>query len=524
MRTLERILIAFVVALVAWLPFEFRHFPFMSNLQWLFAAVAVTAVPIVFRERSWLWRDRLILAALVFVGTQWLTAFTAEEFTLNSIKGAVRVTSGFTLLCVILCLRDRKVIVTAWSITAIIAALYGILDYNGFGLTRLFREEEFYVGSAVRLAGSFEYPNTAAAFLALSLPLVWSMPKSRWLWVAGSLSIWLALLLTYSRGAVIAVLSMLLTWTIAGRSRSRLIIVALCVATFAAVFAFSPRLDRLQRQVPENVLAAEYQPEFNVLRHRPADTGNMTIVVKNIGSATWSPGETQPVSISYRWYDRERRERVRVNQIHVQVPHPVLPNQSVILPVSFYTPNEPGHYLLVWEMARRGDGWFKTRGLIPGVVMADIQTTNEPWYGQGDVSQWHRPENATLFLEYDAIERTDLWKAALSVALENPLLGVGPDNFRLLYGEQLGLAVWDTKIRSNNMYLELITGSGLVGLIAFVLMMASVRWSLSAFSIALGIFLVHGLVDVFLMTTPIYFAFWTLLGLAHSRSPENQTI
>jgi len=49
-------------------------------------------------------------------------------------------------------------------------------------------------------------------------------------------------------------------------------------------------------------------------------------------------------------------------------------------------------------------------------------------------------------------------------------------------------------------------------------MMAAVRRSIVAPVLALGIFLIHGSVDVFLMTTPIYFGFWILLGQAN----ENQ--
>jgi O-antigen ligase len=109
--------------------------------------------------------------------------------------------------------------------------------------------------------------------------------------------------------------------------------------------------------------------------------------------------------------------------------------------------------------------------------------------------------------------RTELWKAALGLAREHPVFGAGLDNFRLLHGKQFGLNRWNTLIRSNSLYLELLAGSGLVGLAAFCGMMAAARWTASAASIALGVFLIHGLVDVFLMTTPVYFAFWILLGL-----------
>jgi hypothetical protein len=47
------------------------------------------------------------------------------------------------------------------------------------------------------------------------------------------------------------------------------------------------------------------------------------------------------------------------------------------------------------------------------------------------------------------------------------------------------------------------------------LMLASVRRRALAPTLAIGIVLIHGLVDDFLMTTPIYFATWFLLAQAH---------
>ena len=46
-------------------------------------------------------------------------------------------------------------------------------------------------------------------------------------------------------------------------------------------------------------------------------------------------------------------------------------------------------------------------------------------------------------------------------------LGVGPDNFRLLYGAYAGLPGADARTHSNNMYLEMLAGGGLRGGAAF---------------------------------------------------------
>src|SRR5262249_22102040 len=151
----DRILYFLLAALVASIPFELRSAS-ISNLQWVFLAVSLAALPILIRHRKELLRDHLVLAALVFLGTQWRASFLAAEFTMNAIKEGTRVTAGVVLLTVTLCLGNRRTLLKVWSIAAVLAALYGILDYNGLGAPSLFRATEFFVGPVHRLSGSFE--------------------------------------------------------------------------------------------------------------------------------------------------------------------------------------------------------------------------------------------------------------------------------------------------------------------------------------------------------------------------------
>jgi O-antigen ligase len=158
--------------------------------------------------------------------------------------------------------------------------------------------------------------------------------------------------------------------------------------------------------------------------------------------------------------------------------------------------------------------------VFPAVVEVRIQAEGKPSSGNGDLSRWYERETSSLFVANVPFSRSELWKAAIDMAVQHPILGVGPDNFRLLYGRRFGTPEWDTNIRSNSLYLELLSGSGLLGLAAFALMMTAVRRSAVAPTLALAIFLIHGWVDVFLMTTPIYFAFWILLAQAHRLRDE----
>jgi O-antigen ligase len=113
----------------------------------------------------------------------------------------------------------------------------------------------------------------------------------------------------------------------------------------------------------------------------------------------------------------------------------------------------------------------------------------------------------------------------------HPLLGVGPDNFRLAYGSYADLPAADTRTHSNNMYLEMFAGGGVIVGVAFLWLVWRAAGSFaqlargtapSDFAPALGIaaaglaIALHATVDSFLSFAPIYVLFGLTLGCAVS--------
>ena len=520
MSTLERISKASLLGLVAWLPFEFRSFPLISNLQWLFIVVALCSVPLLARDWRRLLRDRVVLLAIAFVFTQWLAAAFAGEHAANSVKAAMRVSAGLLLFCAVSCQSDRKSILKVWCISSIAAAAYGLADFAGFGAPGLFREAEFYIGHQLRLSGSFEYATTAAAFYAMSLPLVLMAPTPAWIRVAGGLLLWTALILTYSRGAVIAMAAVLLCAIVMSGRTKALKLAAAAFALYAVLAMFQPLLVTRSGNVKSGPpIAAEYNVSSNTIHQQPAVADRLQVIVKNSGSETWPASGPDSVILSYHWYDTARMRILEMSPTETLLPGDVEPNEIVTLTAAFRTPDAPGLYLLDWDLKRKNGGWFSTEnGVMVGVVEAHVDEGASPRKGNGDLSRWYQGASGPREPSLDAgVSRTLLWKAAAGLALKSPVTGAGPDNFRLLYGRELGFGRWDSNIRSNNLYLELLAGSGLIGLGAFIAMLASLHWTFRPASIGIAVFLMHGLVDVFLMTTPIYFAFWILMGLAHEK-------
>src|SRR5262249_13847241 len=148
--------------------------------------------------------DRLLQCAALFVAIQWLAAAYAPEFHANTFKAAARFTAGVLLLAICRISSKQKLLQQAWAISATVAAVYALIAYTGFGLSSLFRTEEFYIGQIQRLSGSFEYPNTAAAYFAMSLPIVWWSSLRMVVRAFSAFVLWCAIILAFSKGALIA--------------------------------------------------------------------------------------------------------------------------------------------------------------------------------------------------------------------------------------------------------------------------------------------------------------------------------
>jgi len=123
-----------------------------------------------------------------------------------------------------------------------------------------------------------------------------------------------------------------------------------------------------------------------------------------------------------------------------------------------------------------------------------------------------------------------LWRAAARMIADRPFFGVGPDNYRLLYGSYAGIVPSDPRVHSNNMYLEVLAGGGLAGGLAFAWLVwraarglrdarrRAVRpheaMAVAGVAAACAAIALHGTLDSFLSFTPTYVLIAVTLALA----------
>src|SRR5207247_1569547 len=126
---------------------------------------------------------------------------------------------------------------------------------------------------------------------------------------------------------------------------------------------------------------------------------------------------------------------------------------------------------LVWDIVQERRTWFSDEpDATPAISRAIVEgpAAGEPLQVFGRPRPAWRPQRLTL------------WRAAVRIFLTHPLLGIGPDNFRLMYPEYAGLSAGDTRAHSNNMYLEVLAGGGAIAALAF----AWLLWSAARMCIA----------------------------------------
>jgi hypothetical protein len=421
-----------------------------------------------------------------------------------------------------------------WALAAVACVLAVAVLLEAWGLRALdpllnrFREMPFNVAGSRRATAFTEYPNLAAAFLLYGLLAGAGLLSARpggWRWaIPLAALLGCALLFTYSRGALLATVLGLLALAAllaAHRPRSGAVpalaaagVLGLCAGSFAwegEIFRL-----RLGSEGTSRWYLARYDPEETSLHLRPGEQRTTRVRVTNGGRKTWTVGDK--FHLAYHWWNQDRQ---RSGRQRTRLPRSLGPGESAVLDANVRAPQQEGQVLLVWDMVHEHTTWFSGQGVTPRVVPAVISRL--------PISE--APEPVTPAAAVDVgwqPGRWELWRLAAQMWRERPLLGVGADNFRWLYGPRAGRAVWDTRVFANNLYLESAATTGTLGLLAIcgtlaasALTAAQAVWRApGAAPVAASVgglvaaIAAHGMVDYLLAFTAHYLVLALVVGMA----------
>ena len=560
-----------LVALVIVMPFEplrpVLSLPWqqLTSVELTLLTAALAWAGALAWSRAWpRWRSPLTAPWLAVLSGVFAAAVFAPAHRAAALKVVARLAAGFVIyLMAVNAVTGRRrmsLLIAAAVATGALVAAIAVLEYLGvppiLSWLNQYRDGVRVVGGQVRSGATLQYPTIAAMYFEIIFALGTGLLLAVWddrfhgphwrarvaVLVAVLVLIAEGVTLTFTRAGMIGMMASLAAIACWRYARGGLDAGVWLTAALAAVVLVLPLASWSQEAVRLR-LSSEgrqgwYRAEFNAAPSITLAAGADTfidLIVTNTGRVTWRADSRRPFRASYHWLDVDTNRVIQYDGARTALPADVPPGASAALAMRVRAPGIPGRYRLAWDMVQEDRLWFSTEsGARLEWTTVDVAAGATP----------ARPLSAGLgprVIPPQAVVlgRLVLWRAALEMFAAHPLLGVGPDNFRLTYGPYAGLANADPRVHSNSMYLEWLTGAGVVGAGMFGWMLWRARrivrvtrqWlprrtaSLYAGVAAAGVaVLVHGALDSFLTFTPTYVAIALTLGLAAAPSTWTEVL
>jgi len=516
------------------LPGSLAGFTF-TTLELSIVVALVAGASVVLRGAAFTWRTPITIPAIALLACALAASVAAPEFRANSIRFVGRLTAAlllFTLAANTLTTARlaRQVIATLLGAAAVVGAIAVLeLAQVPFVLDtlKLFRPGFHVVGGQLRATSTLFYPTITSMYLevAFALGLVW-IASSRLAFVALALT-GAGIIATFTRAGLIAMtMSVLIYGALiyyqrrkwdAGHTR----LTALAAVLLALVMlSRSPQMlvTRMSTDVSQDWYGASYQVPVT-LTLRPDSITEVPVTLANRGRLTWQSTQLPVFALSYHWLSIDTEEVLIYDGLRTPFTTPVEPGEEATVQARVRAPGYPGTYLLVWDIVQEHRTWLSVEGVFPGRTIAKVE---------GQPVGAPLPTRGRMPTGVMRMPRSVLWTTALQISAENPVLGIGPDNFRLTYGRYLGLAAWDSRVHANNTYLEVLVGMGAIGAAALLwLIVAACRSTIArlraadvdtmppvaAATAACLTIAAHGVVDSFLTFTSTYVVFALAAGM-----------
>ena len=506
-------------------------------------ALATGAIVRLRRPSAIDWRTPITMPLAALVLCALVAAAAAPEFQGNALRVAARLGIAVTLFVLVanVAASDRGAyrIVAALLASASVVGVIAILELAQIpwvlNALKAFRPGFHVVGGQLRATSTLFYPTITSMFLevAFALGLLW-IARSR-LAFAGLVLTGAGVIATFTRSGLITIaMSLAIYGAILfvrrkqwGSEHSKL---AALAAVLVALVLMSRSPQMLMARMSVEGSQDWYGASYDVPRRltlRPDSFNDIDVTLTNDGRLTWQSAAVPPFALSYHFLQADTEDVVVFDGLRTDFARPVEPGDEVRVKARVRAPGYPGTYLLIWDVVQEHRTWLSLEGVYPGRTTVSVEGTA---VGAPLPSRGKMPSSVMR------MPRSVLWGTAMQIARERPVLGIGPDNFRHVYGRYLGLAAWDERVHANNSYVEVLVGLGAIGVAALAwLMFAAARSGARALAdasdarlpivaascAACAAIAVHALVDSFLTFTPTYAVFAIAAGVLFS--PNSST-
>lgn len=519
----------------------------LSNVE----SVAVMVITLwllgqIVRREPVRWPRELMLPAAAWLGVLIISTLFAPAHHDKALLFLGRVLAGILIMVAAYNLANtqarQRVLIGALGSSAILIALLGMME--AFNVSPVvswlaaFKVAPTRVGDILRVSSTLSYATIAAMVLEMLLPLLLALflivRRVGWrLVLGGGIALVLnAHALTLSRAGALSIFVALALMAAAGIFRGwRRITTAAALSAvlylllLILLFVRNPNtLLRLATETEQSWYQAAYEVPHDI-KAKPGERLTVPVKVTNNGQRSWNPDGEQFFALSYHLFD-DPGDLVSYEGERTALPHTIEPGEEVELQGSILAPAVPGVYSIEWDMVQNTVTWFSWKNESAGssalVVGGSALAGPDP---PPPVTE--APTDITVISPTPG--RIHLWQTALRMFSDYLVLGVGPDNFRWQYGSYAGVDEWNTGIHANNLYIELLADTGILGFGIFIWLSwrilrmgrAKVKGQRmeGSWLLVLGILVglitwyLHGFFDYFYEFTPTYMLFWLMVGL-----------
>lgn len=499
-------------------------------------AIAVACGLFLLSRRPWPFARSTTIPAATFVLALLLSAAAAPSHRLNSFKFAFRMAAGLLFCASVGSVarerRGERLATCAIALSALVPAALGIVEWFDptAPIAQALHVVPHNVGGLVRSHSVFPYPTVFAGYLEMALPFALLCP-------AGAITVPILAAgvfasLTRASMALTALIGLGGAW-LGERMRSRrLLLAGLSVPTVFLLFyaAFPSSRRGLSSHDLSKLYSARMWLLSSETHPHQDDVYAIRLMTMNSGEAFWNHEGKARFYLSY-WVAPASCPFVK--RLSSLLPADVPPGGETSFNAYVHLPAECARVEVSFDMFSENVTPFYIHG-SPRLDLS-FRKTAGIWTARETVlDPASFPSDAGGPVK-PLPSRSILWRTALRLWGTRPLFGVGPDNFRLMHGQLLPEYRTDPRVFSNNLFLEILCGSGIVGLAAFLWFLLAVGRHISTYvvfavgeevartaplaaALCLAGFLAHGLVDCMILFTPIYALFWGACGLLLARS------
>jgi len=398
---------------------------------------------------AFVWLLAVWLSALVSAGTHHALRLTVAILLVPAARSALRSAS------------DGVQLIRALALGSALAAALGILVFfwteNPLA-TQVFAGRATYFGTFPRLTRPWSHANVAAMALGATVAGA-ALVRTRLLrWAALALLV-PALVLTVSRGGLVAGAVAGLAWLVLRRDRAAAGAVAVLVLIGVMTFGLSDVWGaRVESPGDEFFFASSIEvPASLEITGQPILA---TITVNNRSGSTWSDVAPEQVLLSGRWIGSDGQvwgeERWKLTE---SLP----PDESLSLDVTVAAPLPDGVYNLRWDLLLLDTAYF-------GQFLGDDPILTEAQVSESKLTA--RDVEVYDFVQRPMqIGRVDAWSLAWDDFVASPLLGAGPGQFAKRSADVQARDNLVAGGHSHNLVLEAMGTWGLFGALPFLFLL-----------------------------------------------------